>query len=186
MFEKFIEEYEPKIQEEELKTNFKTVFKKLKTDEKILNLPELLKKLKIEYSQEFIDCKGKIKYIEPNTFKIIVDKTDPSYIKRFTIAHELGHYFLHNKDLKEKKEFESNYHDSEKLQDMKEVEANKFAAELLILENLAIEEREKYLKKCEKEKIEATQKGLINIVASEFNVSYTFAEFRLKNIGLIN
>ena len=35
-----------------------------------------------------------------NTFKILVNKNDVKVRQRFTIAHEIGHYFLHREHLK--------------------------------------------------------------------------------------
>ncbi len=54
------------------------------------------------YSAEFEnEISGAIRYDKGNKkFEIIVNKNNPEVRKRFTIAHELGHYFLHKDMLK--------------------------------------------------------------------------------------
>lgn len=66
-------------------------------------------------------------FFEKETFSIYVNANEPNYRQRFTIAHELGHALLH-KESSNRMDIKydlGNYH-------IKEVEANRFAAELLM------------------------------------------------------
>ena len=69
-------------------------------------------------------------------FKIIVDENKPKNRQYFTIAHELGHYFLHKGPLKEK-QFAIDgdptlYRSDNGLTNIEETQANHFAASLLM------------------------------------------------------
>lgn len=70
-------------------------------------------------------------YRTPSGFVILVDQDEPSYRQRFTAAHELGHFVLHRDSVGERNE--DNYLlRSENMSNRQEVEANKFAASLLM------------------------------------------------------
>ena len=86
------------------------------------------------------------------SIRVFVEQSDPPYRKRFSIAHELGHHFLHllsdgeivdsHSDMFREKEPTSGYMSKRRLQ---EVEANWFAASLLMPEELVKTEWEKNL-----------------------------------------
>lgn len=87
--------------------------------------------------------------------------------RRFTIAHELGHFFLH--------------HDGEELEyldlrstkkSQEEQEANQFAAELLMPETEVKVEYEKLMF------------PTVEALAKKFGVSKQAMQYRLKNLGL--
>ena len=64
-------------------------------------------------------------------FVILVDRSEPNVRQRFTAAHELGHYVLHRDSVGDR--LEDNYLlRSEGMSNRQEVEANKFAAALLM------------------------------------------------------
>lgn len=90
--------------------------------------------------------------------------------QRFTIAHELGHYSLnHGSAMRDTSNaFSLNNYDN------KEVEANQFAAELLMPQS-AIKEQ-------------VMQKGnkTLNGLARIFEVSQVAMRYRLKNLGWIS
>ena len=79
--------------------------------------------------------------------QILVEQTDPPYRKRFSIAHELGHHFLH---LLEDGEIVDNRADMFRQKDpvgghisgarLRELQANWFAAALLMPEEFVREE----------------------------------------------
>ncbi|NDV63361.1 ImmA/IrrE family metallo-endopeptidase [Puniceicoccales bacterium CK1056] len=106
---------------------------------------------------------------------ILVNVDEPPYRKRFTIAHELGHYFLH---LDEQNEFVDTsinlFRDSSNGEGgpvrAKEIEANKFAAELLMPES----------------KVSALYKDVKSIsdLARIFNVSEDAMSIRIARLGL--
>ena len=72
-------------------------------------------------------------------FVIIVEKTKPKNRQYFTIAHELGHYFLHKDILREKSLVVDGdtilYRLDNGLSNIQESEANYFAASLLMPED---------------------------------------------------
>lgn len=100
--------------------------------------------------------------------------------QRFSIAHELGHYFLH---LKKGAEFfidRTVYYrntDSSEGKYQQEIEANSFAAALLMPRQMLEDELEKYGE-------ELTELDIYRL-ANRFGVSQQAMEFRLQNLGLI-
>ena len=109
---------------------------------------------------------------------VLVNHSDSTQRKRFTIAHELGHHFLH---LLEDGEFIDGkidlFRDSEvdgaEITDerRREIQANQFAASLLMPETLV---RSAF------EKIREVSK-----LARAFNVSESAMIFRLRDLGLL-
>lgn len=83
------------------------------------------------------DIAGAIQKHPDYGFTILVNESDIGVRQRFTIAHELGHYFLHmDKDSKENKIITSFRMDSSPI----ERQANTFAANLLMPEDLVRQE----------------------------------------------
>lgn len=106
--------------------------------------------------------------------------------KRFTVAHELGHYFLHTfgnsktyVDTRESVGIRFRDHESSKGTNIEEVEANLFAAELLMPLNFLQQE-------IDKAKPLSCVEELIEKMASKFEVSQQAMTIRLSSIGLIN
>jgi len=111
--------------------------------------------------------------VENNRKVIYVSKTDHPNRQRFTIAHEIAHHYLgHTRD-GERKFRDNPNHYSTGHQEQVELEANEFAAELLMPSEavLALIER----------------KGITNPtqLASIFDVSESAMYWRLKNMRLI-
>ena len=72
-----------------------------------------------------------VQYGTASGFAIFVARDEPSVRQRFTAAHELGHFVLHKGQIGDR--IEDNYLlRSNRLSNAQEVEANKFAAELLM------------------------------------------------------
>lgn len=101
---------------------------------------------------------------------IYVAEDDPYHRQAFTIAHELGHFYMH------KEREQEIFYRTESLQlDVQDVqeekEANRFAAALLMPAKL----------------VELYWEVMFNIkeMAKVFNVSQTAMAFRLKNLGLV-
>lgn len=68
-------------------------------------------------------------------FAIFVDRDEVAVRQRFTAAHEIGHFLLHNHLIGER--LEDNYLlRSNQMSSQQEVEANRFAADLLMPRNL--------------------------------------------------
>lgn len=89
--------------------------------------------------------------------------------QRFTMAHELGHYFLHKDtegDLEDTILFRSTGYGDKGI----ESEANKFAAELLMPEDMFRE-------------LVRTEAGLIEAVSDRMGVSALAVTYRAKDLG---
>lgn len=95
------------------------------------------------------------------------NENESSVRQRFTIAHELGHYALsHGSAFRDSsKSFSLNNYD------WKEVEANKFAAELLMPADAV------------KQLITVNDITELDRLAKKFHVSEVAMKFRLKNLG---
>lgn len=111
---------------------------------------------------------GAIRYDKSkNTFEILVNKNDLKVRQRFTIAHELGHYFLHKEILEND---EIHIDTMYRMTNKQEQEVDYFAGALLmnktILENLQKE-------------------NTIAELAELFNVSVSAMTVRLDILGLL-
>jgi len=101
-----------------------------------VDLKKILSKEKIDsFEMDFAKYEASVKMqisgiliIDGNSRQILVNKWDNEKRKNFTVAHELGHYFLHYDSSKKDEVFVSFRGDS----NPRETEANRFAAELLI------------------------------------------------------
>jgi Zn-dependent peptidase ImmA (M78 family) len=99
--------------------------------------------------------------------------------QRFTVAHELGHYFLH-KGLEEHvdQDFRIAWRnaDSSKAINWLEIEANRFAAELLIPTDFLMSDLDS---------LERIDKHTVALLASRYRVSPEAMKIRLTNFGVI-
>lgn len=110
-----------------------------------------------------------------------VNSTNHIHRQRFTIAHEIGHLLCHEGKI---------YVDSPTIRyrdsksslaiDKEEVEANGFAAELLMPQDFL----KRSLQSIGKKKIEDRHK-ITEKLSKEFKVSVQTIEFRLKNLGIL-
>ena len=100
--------------------------------------------------------------------------------QRFTIAHELGHFFCHYQDTMEyvDTDFRVNWRNSVSSEgvDWKEIEANRFAAELLMPESLLRDDVNEWC---------VLDREAIQHLASQYKVSRLAMHFRLINLGLL-
>jgi Zn-dependent peptidase ImmA (M78 family) len=102
--------------------------------------------------------------------------------QRFTIAHEIGHLRMHNGAFFVDKAVRFNRNNiSSQAIDHREIEANGFAAELLMPAPLVTNAVKKRLAK----KANLHAASLVNELAQEFQVSNQAMEFRLTNLGII-
>lgn len=153
------------------------VLKKYNLDDNIpINLDKLIEELNINVRvRDFSEIEdvenqiaGYIKKTKNGQATILVNVNDIPTRQRFTIAHEIGHYFLHMKDNSE----ESHIELRTVAKDSKELSADRFAAELLMPENLIRKEHDKLMF--------ATATEL----AQKFNVSFSAMKYRLDTLGL--
>jgi Zn-dependent peptidase ImmA (M78 family) len=103
--------------------------------------------------------------------------------QRFTIAHEIGHLVLHKGDLFVDRTVRLNRDGKSSLAiDDREIEANGFAAELLMPETLVTSGAQKYLVKNQK----SSDIALLEHLAKVFQVSNHAMEIRLSNLGILS
>lgn len=112
---------------------------------------------------------------------------DPKVRKRFTIAHELGHYILHG-DSSSKEEvfvdkdfiikYRNNVNSYNKVEIKQENEANAFAAALLMPKFLIEEEFRN------NDFSNLSEPDLIKYLAKKFEVSVLAMTYRLSNLNI--
>jgi Zn-dependent peptidase ImmA (M78 family) len=122
--------------------------------------------------------------IKDNQSVIVVNSNHHTNRQRFTIAHELGHYFLHknsaNVFFDESLLF---FRDERSAQGVKfqEIEANTFAAEFLMPEQ-AMRER---ISQEPLDALDDLEQSALGRLATEFQVSCQALTIRLMRLGLI-
>jgi Zn-dependent peptidase ImmA (M78 family) len=114
-----------------------------------------------------------------------VNERDVPSRQRFTIAHELGHLKLHRGrpmilDHKVQDDIRVDLRDTTRPSSREEVQANAFAAELLMPQALVTEAIEKAPKRARQSEDE-----LVSHLMRSFDVSRDAIVYRLINLGLI-
>lgn len=146
-----------------------------------IDVIRIVKKLGIEFRREPFDAdvSGLLFRGEKRTI-IGVNALHHRNRQRFTTAHEIGHYILHKFDIHVDKGFQMVLRDkkSSGATDSLEIEANQFAAELLMPERMIRCDAVKYLRDFENDE------GLSEI-ATRYGVSAQAMAFRLANLGMI-
>lgn len=135
------------------------------------NIRDCVKKYggKIKYDSNKIDSiGGSITVNSRNDFVIYLSPYTGEQRDNFTIAHELGHYVLHSR----LGEIKLNANRNVDNHDLAEREANCFAAEFLMPEDLIINEYNNY-------------KDNLLLLAIKLNVSFSALKWRCRNLGLI-
>jgi Zn-dependent peptidase ImmA (M78 family) len=113
---------------------------------------------------------------------IVVNKDHAPRRQRFTIAHELGHFFLHRNSTNVFIDVSPIYFRnrlSSEGTNLREQEANRFAAELLMPAHLLRE-------KVHHKPIDAMDDDAVSCLADEFQVSVQSLTIRLTNLNLIS
>jgi Zn-dependent peptidase ImmA (M78 family) len=119
-------------------------------------------------------------------FGIAVNATHAPVRKRFTIAHELGHYLLeHEPGDHLDWEFTVIRRDgrSSEANDRQEIEANFFAASLLMPRHFLRADVER---KCRFNGEVQLDEGEIAVLAKKYGVSKTAMHYRLVNLGFVS
>src|SRR6185312_1358666 len=105
--------------------------------------------------------------------------------RRFTLAHEIGHYCLHLNDVT--REFVDNRKTmsrSSSYWDKYEAEANNFAAQLLMPKNLVLDVGSSIISQyAEEGQDNPDVKNFIHAMAAKLNVSSPAMEYRLISLG---
>ncbi len=122
---------------------------------------------------------GAIVKYEDESIEIFVNKDDSYERQRFTIAHELAHYFMHLQNTPKFEKVDMHRTTGYSTNMPEEVEANNFAAALLMDKNMVIEKF--MLTKNFKFSVSKS----IEYLADIFGVSKSAMQYRLINLGLI-
>lgn len=144
-----------------------------------VDLEKITQKLEIRVmEQQFEEGLSGFAYQKSGNKFIGVNSSELSRRKRFTIAHELGHLFLHKQDAVNYDPAIMYFRDSHSSDgtDIKEIEANAFAAELLMPED----EVRKLIVKRGGLNMEDT--SAIQEMADSFEVSLLAMTIRLTNL----
>ena len=114
----------------------------------------------------------------PEGTVIVVNKSHPAVRRRFTVAHEIGHFVLHDDEVHVDRFRDDR---SETGTDAKEVEANAFAAELLMPEAVLRTD----IGALELLAFDAAAQTQLAQEARRFGVSVQALTWRLSNLGLL-
>ncbi len=119
--------------------------------------------------------------VKENGRVLIGINKENSYVRqRFTVAHEIGHMLLHSEPLYVDRQYTIKMRDGRSglAVDPHEIEANSFAAELLMPTHFLLEDVRGL-------HIDYENDAVINELASMYEVSPQAMTFRLTNIGII-
>lgn len=121
---------------------------------------------------------GQVERLPDGSFEISANESDHYYRRRFTIAHELGHYLFHRRlidggvdDTKAYRSLDIGKFKNTKIGPEQETEANRAAARLLMPAKLVRKYHEEY-------------EGDVGRLAKKFQVSSEAMGYRLKGLGL--
>ena len=140
---------------------------------------KLVKTLNIELiKKEFENDISGLLAISNNKVIISFNQKEDPKRNRFTVAHELGHFFLHSNNqpffVNKMPKIMYRNNNSSTGEDLKEREANAFAASILMPKELISEE----IQKCT-----SSGEATIKQLAKTFKVSEQAMTFRLSNLG---
>jgi Zn-dependent peptidase ImmA (M78 family) len=165
-----------------------TIVEKLLTDAQLtsrtVDVESIAARHNIQIHREDLEDISGLIYRDGNQVTIGVNNKESSNRQRFTIAHELGHYFLHTQNpLFIDKVFAVRRRDqlSSEAVSIEEIEANAFAAELLMPTRLLAQELSKlpHVQDYERDDVD----DLVGDLAGKFSVSKQAMRNRLSNLG---
>ena len=158
------------------------IFKNLSITKPAIDVVNIAKyyDIKVTY-EEFDDGTDGLLLIKNGNPVIAVNSEQHPNRQRFSIAHELGHFFLHAEGKKDGLFVDKSlYHRNDQssmgtIQD--EIEANKFAAALLMPESMLISI-------IKDENLDLSDDFDLYLLAEKFGVSEKAMGYRLGNLGL--
>lgn len=189
----------------------------IKFDKSEHSIEKNCEKLKEKYGIRFLIDKGieldslgfvilgKIKF-EPDIITLFLGAQSNKFRLKFTLAHELGHYFLNHKkylkrEIYSEKEYKTRSGEYISIDDIKKIEwqANQFAScfllphdpfvlsfnKLLNNENIMDKGHGKLFVDNQKCNLDSYYK-IMNSLRDHFRVSGSVIKYRLKNLGLLN
>jgi len=168
-------------------TEAQKLLKSARIENPPVRVDKIAEKLKAKLSFEPFEGEDDISgilYRDEKQTVIGINSTHSKVRQRFTIAHEIGHLVLHDGDLFVDQTMRVNFRDkrSSLAENQHEIEANKFAAELLMPQEMIRREVMKHITK----KKAATETQLIAELARVFDVSEQAMGYRLFNLGMIS
>lgn len=121
-------------------------------------------------------------YRDDDHIVIGVNASHPEQRRRFTIAHELGHLVLHKGRPLVVDHVRVNFRDanSSAATDFEEIQANAFAAELLMPRDQVLATARQALERA----TPGTEATVVRDLAAGFEVSEQAMDYRLMNLGL--
>lgn len=135
------------------------------------------------------DTVGKITLTAGEPARVWINPLQNTYTprRRFTLAHEIGHFCMHRSKQDEFIDDKSTMSRSESYWNRYESEANSFAADLLMPTNLikAIGRKVIDTYKAEHQADKMPASTFVETMAVKFRVSGQAMEYRLKNIGIL-
>jgi Zn-dependent peptidase ImmA (M78 family) len=158
-----------------------------------IDVDEIARLLQIEVTEHAdpgaANTIGKITLSPEGPAKVWINPAENAYgpRRRFTLAHEIAHFCMHrSSDRHEFIDDKSTMNRSESYWNSYESEANRFAAELLmpqqLIESLGRRVIDAYKAEHNTEKMPLTR--FIDVMAAKFRVSHPAMEFRLRNVGI--
>ena len=155
--------------------NARNVIKEHSLLEPPINVVKLAKELgyqvhKANFKNENISGAVKFTNIDDNKGVIYLKWTDASLRKRFTLAHEIGHCIMHRKKYPAGLMESINMFRNPENHSPEEIQANAFAAELLMPSDMVKAMWDKW--------------GSTEILADIFKVSLSAMSYRLYNLNL--
>ncbi len=164
----------------ERKNQIEAAVKKFISDfnlEKGFNIRKLVKNLGFDIAEgNYSDLSGAL-IIDEDKKLIVLNQTDSSERKRFTIGHEVGHLILHEDMNLSLRKNESIYFRSSNNPGLeKEYEANYFAACLLMNREWLFESLNDQI---------SINEGTISKLAREYEVSEQAMAIRLSSLGFV-
>lgn len=145
-----------------------------------VDVKKIISEIGITYVERYMEEEGQSGFIEYDGWSctIAVNIEDGPQRKRFTAAHELGHFLKHRDLLKKRRHLDRLYDEyanrnaDQPLEHQHEIQANQFAASLLMPRKTIENELDKGV-------------NTIRELASIFDVSRMAMEYRLKALNLI-
>ena len=164
-----------------IERKIESILKQIQINSPPINLDYILEHFGLKLEQyDFGERGSGVLYIKKGEGIIGINLNEKNERKRFTIAHELGHFLLHkkNKDQLFVEEYIYRDQDSESGEFKREREANAFAAALLMPKI--------FLKRMiKKNELDVTHEDSIDFLAKKFQVSEIAMTYRVTNLKLI-
>lgn len=152
-----------------------------------IDLEKIARACDINVEFDYVEHSGWSINDEVNTKReITINKSEPEYRQRFTMAHEIGHIILGHTGQSYRTSDLAQYKDT--LSRMKEVAANNFAAELIMPKKLVLDALTETISNLgysiDQNFDEFDISRIIDSMSQELNVSKQALTYRIENLGV--